>query len=625
MTGEIGRWRAFLSAFLLGMSNLRRRPVRTALTCVTLVILTFTIMSFTSVQSLRRHGRLLLQEKPLYHGILLKNADWRSLPAEALSAVSNAFEGNPVVAPRVWMESGDRTRSMHIPVRVGDREFVAEGMIGLSAEEARVSGVDGILLSGRWLNPGASDEILLPERMALTLGLDPAQASGTVSLWGMPFAVVGIFSGERLSNRMDLDGEPLTPVVYPTERTMELTEVEAEALESGDDVRSFQSRYRHTPGELTVIAPYRFLLASGGHLKSVAVRPESGEPISTIARRLVDRFGLLLFGGGPAGTFMYHASDTMGYSGLPNILIPLLISVFIVLNTMIGSVYERKREIASYTSVGLAPSHVAFLFVAEATAFAVLSVVLGYLLAQTTAKLFAETPLWSGITVNYSSLAGVAAMSLVVLVVLVSAIYPSRLAASIAIPDVTRSWKLPEADGNRLELVLPFLMKYSEHRSAAGYIHDYFSEHQDISHGSFSTGDISIGAVCPLLPATFDGVPECLGAPECSRVCLRLHSKVWLSPFDLGIMQQVDVRFCPSREESGYMDITIRLTRRSGETNAWRRINRSFLLELRKQLLVWRSLDEGARADFTRRLESPVAGDRPRNCAVSGGSIPWNP
>ena len=43
----------------------------------------------------------------------------------------------------------------------------------------------------------------------------------------------------------------------------------------------------------------------------------------------------------------------MRYSGVPNIIIPIIISVFIVLNTMIGSVYERKREIGIYTSVGL--------------------------------------------------------------------------------------------------------------------------------------------------------------------------------------------------------------------------------------------------------------------------------
>ena len=41
----------------------------------------------------------------------------------------------------------------------------------------------------------------------------------------------------------------------------------------------------------------------------------------------------------------------------------------------------------------------------------------------------------NGITVNYSSLSGVAAMLLVIVVVLVSVIYPARVAAEIAIPD----------------------------------------------------------------------------------------------------------------------------------------------------------------------------------------------
>ena len=97
----------------------------------------------------------------------------------------------------------------------------------------------------------------------------------------------------------------------------------------------------------------------------------------------MDRFGLSLFSGEPEGTYLYHAGDAMSNSGVPNIIIPIIISVFIVLNTMIGSVYERKREIGIYTSVGLAPSHVSFLFIAEAMALAVISVVLGYLLAQT--------------------------------------------------------------------------------------------------------------------------------------------------------------------------------------------------------------------------------------------------
>jgi hypothetical protein len=59
----------------------------------------------------------------------------------------------------------------------------------------------------------------------------------------------------------------------------ELTEVEEEAMQSGDDVREFQSRYQHIGGDLTMIIPYQTLLAAGGHLKAVAVRPLSQDDL----------------------------------------------------------------------------------------------------------------------------------------------------------------------------------------------------------------------------------------------------------------------------------------------------------------------------------------------------------
>ncbi len=60
------------------------------------------------------------------------------------------------------------------------------------------------------------------------------------------------------------------------------------------------------------------------------------------------------------------------------------------------------------------------------------------------AAFLSGTTFWEGITVNYSSMAGVAAMLLVIAVVLISVIYPSRVAARIAIPDVNRTFELPE-------------------------------------------------------------------------------------------------------------------------------------------------------------------------------------
>ncbi|CAB1065242.1 FIG00598348: hypothetical protein [Olavius sp. associated proteobacterium Delta 1] len=604
-SGEIGRWKAFVAAFLLGVSNLRRRRLRTALTCTTLIILTFTIMSFTSAKSMRRHARVLYDAKAPYQGFLLKNVNWRSLPTEALGRIANSFGGKALVVPRVWLEDEDRTRATQIPVHFKGHIFEAKGMVGLSADEPQVSGLDQILTAGRWLLPNERQAVLLPERMAKQLNVDLSRPlNHTVSLWGMPFKVVGVFSGKKLQARIDIDGEPLTPVIFPREMSSELTEVEEEALESGDEVREFQSRYQHIAGDLTVIVPYQFLVAAGGHLKGVAIRPLLQESTQDTARDLIDRFGLSLFSGEPEGTFLYHASDTMSYSGVPNIIIPLIISIFIVLNTMIGSVYERKREIGIYTSVGLAPSHVSFLFIAEALAFAVLSVVFGYLMAQTTAKLFAETSLWSGITVNYSSMSGVAAMVLVIVVVLISVIYPSKVAGEIAMPDVNRTWNLPPAKGNLLELTLPFLMTYKEHRSIGGFLYEYFEGHQDISHGMFSTANIEFSSACdppPGMPHDPNG-----GAAEAyeNSQNFQIETRVWLAPFDFGIMQQVALQFRPAQTEAGFLEIHIRLTRESGEANAWHRINKAFLHDIRKQLLIWRSFDDQTKLEYEELLIS---------------------
>jgi hypothetical protein len=202
---ELGRWKAFVAAFMLGVSNLRRRRLRTALTCATLIILTFTIMSFTAVKSMRRHGRLLYEPIAPYTGFLLKNVNWRDLPPQALGFITNNFAQKGISVPRVWLEDEDKTRSPRIPVYYNGRSFEAQGLVGLSHQEPRVSGLDEILIGGRWLAENELNAILLPERMAKNLGINPQHPEGaTVSVWGMPFEVVGVFAGQKLQQRSDL-------------------------------------------------------------------------------------------------------------------------------------------------------------------------------------------------------------------------------------------------------------------------------------------------------------------------------------------------------------------------------------------------------------------------------------
>jgi hypothetical protein len=217
-------------------------------------------------------------------------------------------------------------------------------------------------------------------------------------------------------------------------------------------------------------------------------------------------------------------------------------------------------------------------------------------IAQVSAALFSSTPLWQGITVNYSSMAGVAAMLLVILVVLISVIYPARVAARIAIPDVNQTFTLPAPENDAITVTLPFLMKYSEHESIGGFIYDYFVGHQDISHGIFSTGPVDVIFSCATVEEITRRIQNAVTPDD--LYCLHLRANVWLAPFDFGIMQVVDVQFCPAEEGKEYLSIKATLRRKSGEAAIWHRINTVFLHDLRKQLLVWRSLDWQAHVDL---------------------------
>ncbi|WP_051309227.1 FtsX-like permease family protein [Desulfogranum japonicum] len=592
---ELSSWKAFTAAFYLGVSNLNRRKMRTGLTCLTLIILTFTIMSFTSVSSTRRQNELHFAEQGSYTGYLLKDMAWNDLPRQTLTMFSSLFDSQVTVGPRIWYSNEDLTRSADIQLRMTNNQFTIQGLIGLSSQEPQISRLHETLVAGRWFNPDERNVILLPEKLAHRANIHPGIAGkDSIVLWGVSFQVVGLFSEDGFRQHPDLDEEIITPVVFPSQSVRELSDEEQEAMESGEDIQTYQGRYRHIDPDQIAIIPADTLLAMGGMLKSIAlIIPEQAKDNSLSF--LSDRFNFTLFRSDQNGVSVFHASDAMSYSGMPNIIIPLLISILIVLNTMISSVFERKKEIGIYTSVGLAPRHVSFLFIAEAMAFAIISVVLGYLLAQTLAGFLADTPLWQGITVNYSSTAGVAAMFLVMAVVLLSVIYPSKVAASIAIPDVNRSWVMPAPENDAITLTLPFLMRYHEHHSICGFLYEYFSTHQDVSHGLFSTGPIEIVETCQLTALGLQRLPM-------AEDCLHIRAKVWLAPFDFGIMQWVDLSFCHAREGKDFLEISVVLNRRSGEAGVWKRVNTSFVHSLRKQLLIWRSLHDNDKKHYAQLL-----------------------
>jgi len=222
-------------------------------------------------------------------------------------------------------------------------------------------------------------------------------------------------------------------------------------------------------------------------------------------------------------------------------------------------------------------------------ALAVLATVIGYILAQLSARFMGHSAMFSDLTFNYSSLAGIACMFLVFSVVFAASLYPARIAARLAMPDVTRTWRLPDPEGDLLTLNLPFLLKNEEEMGIMRFLAAFIESHQDVAHGNFIVSGANLDVESPPGSAARMPLPS----------CLVLRADVWLAPFDFGIKQRVQLHCCPSEAEPGYLEIAIRMIRLAGESSSWVRSNAGFIKALRKQMLLWRFLTPAAKARYS--------------------------
>ena len=189
-----------------------------------------------------------------------------------------------------------------------------------------------------------------------------------------------------------------------------------------------------------------------------------------LLRLSITLFAGLSMGGEKAiNVFSYTSMGMTNVEGLGALIIPMFIAALIVLNAMMGAVYERFREIGIYSSVAAAPMHIALLFIAEAVVYAIIGVTLGYIMGQGLGKVLIYFNLLQGMNLNYSSWSAIVSSLLVMGVVLLSTIYPAKIAAKSSVPDTVRRWIPPDPDGDRWEFEFPFMVSEAEVRDSVGF------------------------------------------------------------------------------------------------------------------------------------------------------------
>ena len=606
---DVTRAGAVATAFLLGLSNLRKRPVRTALTVGTLVLTTFVMLCFASVSSDVVDVEFALGKAP-YTGLLVRDRGLRTV-AESVAPLRELYGASHAVVQRDWAGSfevplGKAPELAQFTVAhvVGDRthEATANAILGLGVREPDVTPVKGAFeLLVRWFESEAELACFLSRAMADQLRLDDAavrRGAASVSIAGRSYVVLGIFDGARLEAVRDLDGEPLVPV--------DILSVRAPAQGGGaaysEEATEIPESVPRLPADRVVITPHE-AMPSRALTASVAVafqgmdyRAARAALTSHLERSAEPTYygldGVAFYG----GKFRMQSLE-----GVLELLLPIVIAALTVLNTMRGSVYERRGELYVFNAVGLSPNHIRALFLAEASVYGVVGAVGGYLLAQGVSAGLQAAGLTAGLAMNYSSLASVLVSVVLLAVVLLSSLYPARMAARLAAPAESMTRRRETAEGDALELDLPFTFNRRDRVAIVPYLADWFEGYGEGSAGEFFCSPPRCG-----IRAEADGA----AAPF-------VEATTWLKPYDLGVSQTVTLVVRPaaasprrgspageaggSRGPRGESVATVLMVRKSGDKDSWERCCHAFIGLLRKRFLTWRAIPDDGRERLLER------------------------
>ena len=596
------------TAVKLGLANMRKRRLRTGLTGATIMLITFAMLCFTSASTYVGEKDLVLDrtKPPPFTGLLLRQASQQNIPRRAELYLNNIIANlqMPLAADRAdpgidiayrywWLQKSiSRRPNWRIHVRFPEtgRQVSMKAGLGLQGNENRFSRIHRVLPNwGRFHELERTFEATrrggcyLARTVATQLGATPGDV---LAIGGWPMELVGIYDPNELRALTDMDGQNLLVLDYgalPFEDRYQNTRSTMQTAASLS-VRGLtqEDRMPRVPADQTVILPASMLRSFGKtndtNLRSMAIRTDSLASARAVAVEVGQRMAFPAYYGSPETGVRVLAFVPLIPQVPRSLPILLILAGLIIFNTMMSSIAERKGEVYIYTSMGLAPMHIGVLFLAEAVTYGLMGSVFGYVTGQALATALAHLGWLGGMSLNYSGTQAIATMAMVVAITIVSSIIPAYRAGRLAVPSNRMRWAVPAPVDGVIHDRLPFTVTDKTANATILYLHDYFDAHQDGAIGCFITDELS------LVPMTVNN-----GAGPRGLAVMKLQATVSLAPYDLSVGQtlEIAVRATDSPE---ILDLGISLAHESGQVHNWIRLNKTFLGDLRRQLLGWRNL-----------------------------------
>lgn len=595
---DINAMSAISSAFMLGLNNMHRRKLRTGLTCATLVLMTFVMICFTSVQSDLVDEQITLG-KALYQGFLVKKERFRGMTGGEVYALDEEYGHLYDICPRNFLigsmdwEKNYRNPAVpavYQPSEGVTRRFEFQSILSFSDKDPvrdalRFTTRPAWFTEDECRDDGVPPPVFVSDVAAEELGLSPADIEAGLArivIHAESYPVKGIFEAESLEQLQDLDGQDLLPFDIEALESVQMDESVWQVVADADDPRIPAGRVLLFPSGRVPDACQdfysRLITASVAVSMPELTYPEAREEIDAYMER--------------SARSVYYGLDGIAYrgkrtretslAGLLDMLIPLIIAALVVLNTIKGSVYERRDEIYVYNAVGIAPRYVFFMFFAEAIVYAVVGAVMGYLLSQGVGRVLTELGLTGGMNMTFTSLTTIYASLAIAAATFISTWFPARTAMEIATPAEDAGWRLPEPDGSTLRFDLPFTFTHRDRIAVLSFFERYLGDHGEGSAGRFFAGPPEVG------------VAE---DPDTGACIPRITATIWLKPYDLSVSQRIIISL-PVDEETREFKASVELERLSGTREAWLRLNHGFVAQVRRHFLHWRAVDEVDRAEM---------------------------
>ncbi len=600
-------------AFMVGVNNMKRRRIRTTLTCATIVLVTFTILSVISVRQDPEPLRLRLGAVAPYDGFTFISPGMTPIEEARLSRMRAHFDDRARTVTRTWTARQDQfgaympyriTPEAPVPGAVSD-SFNASILLGLEPAErnflADLEDPEYMVRGSRWFSSRDARELILSQRSAALLGISPDNFQGRMlRLAGQYYELIGLVKDEPFEQMQDLRNLPFLPLKIDSSLVSE------EEL-SAEDVDITQLPGVTTASTLEVaflpVETARKLGNTSNRILSVQFH-EPGDAPSTAARAWEETQRFLRYqdvylavgltepvqrgddrSAIDGGQYAVASSTTAEVGGVLKVAVPVILAAVIILNTMLGAAMERKKEIAIYNAIGLNPTHVMLFFLAESLVFGLVGSVAGYFIGQILSIGIGH---FVDINLNYSSLAVMVVIFLTIATVMLSTVYPASLAARAAVPSGQRKWSVPTPQGDEIQLKFPFSYDSRRILGICAYLDDFMLQNSEASTGKFLSRLRAVGRVptrnVPPASAAANGAQD--NGPNGET--LALVYDIAPTPFDLGVNQKMEVYADYDPRVKAHM-LSVHLTRESGDHDSWTTVNQPFLESLRKRLLGWRS------------------------------------